>query len=104
MRKAIILLHNQEAGLLVEEDNETYTFVDNDSYVSEAISLTMPVSQKIYSFNEFPPFFEGLLPEGIMLEGLLKIKKLDKKDYFSQLICVGTDMIGDATVQLIDNE
>ena len=78
MRKAIILLHNQEAGQLVEEDNETYTFVDNDSYVSEAISLTMPVSQKIYSFNEFPPFFEGLLPEGIMLEGLLKIKKLDK--------------------------
>ena len=104
MRKAIILLHNQEARQLIEEDNGTYTFVYNDSYLSEPISLTMLVSQKIYSFNEFPPFFEGLLPEGIMLEGLLKIKKLDKKDYFSQLICVGTDMIGAATVQHIENE
>ena len=59
----------------------------------------MPVEQKEFEFNEFPPFFDGLLPEGIMLESLLKQKKIDKTDYFSQLIAVGADMVGAVTVE-----
>ena len=44
-------------------------------------------------------FFEGLLPEGIMLEGLLRYAKIDKNDYFSQLIQVGHDLVGNVTVE-----
>ncbi len=39
----------------------------------------MPVSDKVYEFSSFPPFFEGLLPEGYQLEGLLKFGKIDRK-------------------------
>lgn len=104
MRTALTKIHNIEAGLLIEEDNNTYTFVYKDDYSGEPVSLTMPISQKKYIFNNFPPFFEGLLPEGIMLEGLLKINKLDKNDYFSQLISVGEDVIGAVTLKLVINE
>ena len=46
-----------------------------------------------------PLFFEGLLPEGIMLEGLLKIGKIDKNDFFAQLIATGNDLVGAVTVK-----
>ena len=62
----------------------------------------MPTKEKIYKFDRFPPVFEGLLPEGIQLEGLLKIKKIDKHDYFSQLIAVGDDMVGAVTVKEVE--
>ena len=57
--------------------------------------------QKKYTFNKFPPFFEGLLPEGIQLEGLLKLNKIDRNDLFSQLIAVGDDVVGAVTVKEI---
>jgi hypothetical protein len=54
---------------------------------------------QIYSFDKFPPFFEGLLPEGVQLGGLLKIKKIDKDDLFSQLMAVGDELVGVITVK-----
>ncbi|WP_235893039.1 HipA N-terminal domain-containing protein, partial [Flavobacterium franklandianum] len=45
-----------------------------------------------------------LLPEGVMLEGLLRIVKIDKKDYFSQLIATGNDLVGAVTVKLMEDE
>jgi len=42
------------------------------------------------------------LPEGIQLEGLLKIRKIDRADYFSQLMAVGNDMVGAVTVEEIE--
>ncbi len=40
-----------------------------------------------------------MLPEGIMLEGLLKIAKIDKTDYFSQLIVTVNDLVGGVTAK-----
>jgi serine/threonine-protein kinase HipA len=61
----------------------------------------MPTNVKLYKFNKFPPFFDGLLPEGFQLDGLLKIRKIDKNDLMSQLIAVGEDLIGVITVKEI---
>jgi serine/threonine-protein kinase HipA len=61
----------------------------------------MLTSQKKYTFTGFPPFFEGLLPEGIQLDGLLLLKKIDKNDLFSQLIAVGDDVVGAVTIKEI---
>jgi serine/threonine-protein kinase HipA len=58
----------------------------------------MPIEQKDHDFDSFPPFFEGLLPEGEMLDGLLRQLKIDRKDYFTQLIAVGADTVGAVTV------
>ncbi|AOW09979.1 HipA N-terminal domain-containing protein [Flavobacterium gilvum] len=104
MRKAVIYVHDVRAGELMEEENGGYVFAYDEEYSLEPVSLTMPVTQRNYSFLTFPPFFEGLLPEGIMLEGLLKINKIDKKDYFSQLVAAGNDLVGAVTVKASSHE
>ena len=97
MRKAKILINNNEAGMLTETDT-SYCFQYLPEYNGEAISLTMPVRKEPYCFKTFPSFFDGLLPEGIQLEGLLRAKKIDKHDYFSQLLAVGEDVVGAITI------
>ena len=102
MRKAKVFVKGVEAGTLTElKQGKEYVFEYIDGYDSLDVSRTMPKNRKDYKFDKFPPFFDGLLPEGIQLEGLLKIKKIDKNDYFSQLIAVGEDMVGVVTVKEI---
>jgi len=100
MRKAKVYVKGREAGTLTEVvQGKEYLFEYLEDYKGLEVSRTMPVKGKVYRFNYFPPFFDGLLPEGPQLEGLLKLKKIDKHDYFSQLVAVGNDMIGSVTVK-----
>ncbi len=102
MRKAKVYNFGNPAGELTEiEQGKKYKFVYFDQYNGQPISLTMPVGKKEYSFEEFPPFFDGLLPEGVQLEALIRLMKIDKNDFFSQLIHVGKDLIGSVTVEEI---
>lgn len=99
MRKAEIFVHDEKAGVLTELPGGKFSLEYEKGYYKSPISLTMPVRESPYTFDSFPPFFDGLLPEGMMLEGLLKQQKLDKNDLFSQLICVGDDLVGAVTVR-----
>ena len=100
MRKAKVYVKGIEAGLLTElVKGKEYVFEYFDNYNGLEISRAIPTNQRVYKFNKFPPFFDGLLPEGIQLEGLLKIKKIDRTDYFSQLMAIGEDMVGVVTVK-----
>ncbi len=100
MRRARVLVKGILAGYLTEEARGgPYRFDYETDYDGKAVSLTMPLSQSSYSFEHFPPFFDGLLPEGVMLEGLLRLKKIDQFDYFSQLIAVGQDLVGAVTME-----
>ena len=102
MRKANVLVKGVNAGTLTElMQGKEYIFEYLDGYDGLEFSRTMPTKVTVYKFDKFPPFFDGLLPEGIQLEGLLKIKKIDKNDYFSQLLAVGEDMVGVVTVKEI---
>lgn len=98
MRKANIYMHGLHAGILEEsEPGQHYRFEYLQSYTGPPVSLTMPIASRSYNFSVFPPFFEGLLPEGAMLDGLLTRLKIDRHDYFSQLIVTGEDLVGAAT-------
>lgn len=99
MRKAKVLVSGNYAGILEEYSRKHYQFTYDEKYKGSPVSLTMPTSNKNYEYDKFPPFFEGLLPEGEMLEALLRKHKLDKKDYFGQLIKVGQDVVGAVTVE-----
>ena len=102
MKKAEVFMHGVQAGVLEElVPGKSYRFNYLEDYNGSPISLTMPVEGREFFFQNFPPFFDGLLPEGILLEGLLKQKKIDKYDYFSQLVAVGNDLVGAVTVQEI---
>lgn len=100
MRKAKVFVHGKESGILEEVlRGESYSFTYHDSYEGEPVSLTMPVTPKPFVFDEFPPFFDGLLPEGGQLESLLRNYKVDRRDLFSQLMIVGEDVVGCVTVK-----
>lgn len=102
MRRARVYVSEKEAGVLTELiPGKEYLFEYAEGYSGVPVSRTMPPEQTAYRYNEFPPFFEGLLPEGIQLDGLLSNSRIDKNDYFSQLIAVGEDLVGAVTVKEI---
>jgi serine/threonine-protein kinase HipA len=102
MRKAKVYNFGIPAGELIEiEPRQKYKFVYFDDYNGFPVSLTMPFAKKEFTFEEFPPFFDGLLPEGVQLEALIRQMKIDKNDFFSQLIHVGKDLVGSVTVEEI---
>ncbi len=99
MRKARVYVHGQLAGFLTEiERSKSYLFEYLEGYIGPPVSLTMEVGVRRYEFATFPPFFDGLLPEGGQLEALLRLRKLDRDDLFGQLLAVGGDMVGAVTV------
>lgn len=103
MRSIKIYNLGKLAGRLDEiEKGKIYKFSYDQNYLGPSISQTMPVAQKEFLYSEFPPFFDGLLPEGAQLENLLRITKSDRNDYFSHLITTGRDMVGSITVEEID--
>ncbi|MBC7660805.1 MAG: HipA N-terminal domain-containing protein [Chitinophagaceae bacterium] len=105
MRKARVFVNSKAAGLLIEQERgKNYEFLYDDTYVGNPVSLSMPVHKKRFMFDSFPPFFDGLLPEGDRLEALLRKRKLDSKNYMEQLIAVGSDMVGTVTVKGLDHE
>lgn len=105
MRKADVFLHEKKAGELLElEKGNLYVFEYDMDYEGPPVSVTMPSSQNKYIFDQFPPFFEGLLPEGANLDTLLRIEKIDKNDLFEILMTVGRDTVGAVTVKEANNE
>jgi serine/threonine-protein kinase HipA len=100
VKAANVFVHGQLAGRLEElEPGRRYRFSYQSGYDGPPVSLTMLTTSPEYTYDRFPPFFEGLLPEGVMLEGLLKQNKIDRLDYFSQLMVVGGDLVGAVTVR-----
>lgn len=105
MKRAKVFVNKDEAGILEEiEKSRSYRFFYHLNYKGSPVSLTMPIQKQEFHFNRFPPFFDGLLPEGVQLEGLLKQRKIDKDDHFEQLLAVGADLVGSVSVQAVDDE
>lgn len=70
MKKAVVFLRDIQAGILTEDENG-YTFqYDADFLTSdhaEAISLTLPLTNEPFNSKVLFPFFDGLIPEGWLL-------------------------------------
>lgn len=100
MRRADVFMHDIRAGVLEEISPRTaFRFTYDPAYDGPPVSLTAPVRPEPYEYEAFPPFLEGLLPEGYNLEALLRARKIDRQDLFSQLLAVGKDMVGAVTVR-----
>lgn len=101
MKTARIYQQNQLAGVLETQDNGSYRFTYEPGFLGEPVSLTMPTSQPVWEFSRFPAPFEGLLPEGVQLDALLRIRKLDRHDLFGQLVAVGHDVVGSLRIEAV---
>lgn len=103
MKKAKVFVDGIYAGELQEiEKSKRYRFLYDEKYNGSSVSLEMPTDVRIYEFDRFPPFFEGLLPEGMMLDALLRQSKIDRDDFMAQLTTVGADLVGNVTVEAIE--
>jgi serine/threonine-protein kinase HipA len=108
MRKAAIYYKEFLAGILTETDEGEYIFQYEDKYVQEhpkeSITLTMPVSLKAYTEKRLFPFFEGLIPEGWLLDIASKSWKINQNDRMGLLLACCQNCIGAVSVQPIPNE
>ena len=72
MKHAKVYFQDTLAGILTEDENG-YTFVYSEAYIADngmSISLTMPLQTKPITSDNMFPFFDGLIPEGWLLEVL----------------------------------
>lgn len=110
MRKASIFYNNLIAGILTETDDGDYLFEYTKDYVknhsNQFITFTMPVRIEVYKDNRLFPFFEGLIPEGWLLNIATKNWKLNPNDRMGLLLACCQNCIGAVSVQPIieDNE
>ncbi|MDM1528895.1 HipA N-terminal domain-containing protein [Myroides odoratimimus] len=100
-RQAKIYFRDQLAGYLLEGDNG-YSFHYDKEYLNtpnpKPISLTIPISENVYHSNVLFPFFDGLIPEGWLLDIGEKHWKLNPRDRFELLINLCRDTIGAVSV------
>ena len=100
MRTAEVLVNGIKAGVFIEVVIQyEYEFIYEANYQGYPVSLTLPLKTKHYKFSSFPAVFEGLLPEGMQLESLLRDKKINRRDLFALLIICGVDCVGAVTVR-----
>ncbi|HBS85311.1 MAG: phosphatidylinositol kinase [Bacteroidetes bacterium GWF2_38_335] len=103
MRKAEVYMHQIPAGELIEDENG-YTFFYNKEYLSNnelpPVSLTLPKNETPYRDKNLFPFFDGLIPEGWLLEIAQKNWKMNPRDRMGLLLTCCQDCIG--AVKIID--
>lgn len=108
MKQAKVYFQDKMAGILTEDDNG-YIFQYYPDYLQqedpEAISLTLPLTGKEYHDKVLFPFFDGLIPEGWLLNIAEKNWKIDGRDRMSLLLACCKDCIGAVSiVPMIEKE
>lgn len=107
MRKAEIRIHGTKAGWLTQ-DEDGYHFVYDLLYLKSdsplPVSLTLPLQEEPFTNKVLFPFFDGLIPEGWLLDIAEKNWKLNPRDRMGLLLACCKDCIGAASVHPIKEE
>jgi len=101
MRKAEIKFQDQTAGWLTEDENG-YHFQYSEQYLKsvnpEAISLTLPLQEKAHESKILFAFFDGLIPEGWLLDVAERNWKLNSRDRMGLLMACCKECIGAVSI------
>lgn len=107
MRRAKIFYKNKLAGILTEDD-AGYEFRYLPEYLSsetaKAVSLTLPLREDAYTSPVLFPFFDGLIPEGWLLDVALRNTDISILDRMSLLLTCCKDCIGAVGVVPIEEK
>lgn len=101
MRQADVYLHDRLAGRLVE-DIDGYTFRYAPAFLADRparLSATFPLRPEPFRDRILFPFFDGLIPEGWLLDIAADTWKLDPSDRMGLLLACCRDCIGAASVR-----
>lgn len=101
-RTAYVYVRDTFAGTLKETD-AGYSFVYDSEYLageaSTAVSLTLPMQAEEYTSKTMFPFFDGLIPEGWLLNIVTENWKIEPKDRFGLLLVACKDPIGNVRIK-----
>ncbi len=106
MKQAEVYYLGKLAGILTEDENG-YTFRYAEAYVSEKgmpISLTMPLQTEPFMSDNMFPFFDGLIPEGWLLDIAQANWKINPRDRMSLLLACCKDCIGAVSIVAITDQ
>jgi len=102
MRQGKVFYKDYFAGVIKETDEGEYIFQYDSNYVMDHsdhfITFTMPVSERPYTDNRLFPFFEGLIPEGWLLDIASKNWKINRNDRMGLLLACCQNCIGAVSV------
>lgn len=101
MKKALIIFKDAVAGTLSETE-DGYRFEYDRRYLSssdaKAVSLTLPLRSQPYTSNVLFPFFDGLIPEGWLLDIAERNWKISPNDRMALLLACCKDCIGAVSI------
>lgn len=101
-RTADVYVYNNFAGKLSETD-EGYSFSYDETYMAQGdnypVSLTLPIREEPYKSKTLFSFFDGLIPEGWLLDIVSRNWKIDPKDRFALLLVACKDPIGNVSIR-----
>lgn len=104
-RSGNVYVKNVFCGVVCETD-AGYSFEYNKDYLqnnqAQAVSLTLPLTKKPYQSKTLFAFFDGLIPEGWLLDIAEKNWKINYKDRMGLLLTCCKDCIG--AVSVVKNE
>lgn len=106
MRQGKVFYNDIFAGIITETNDGEYTFAYEPSYVKEYpkqfLTFSMPVTDKVYKDKRLFPFFEGLIPEGWLLDIASDNWKINKNDRMGLLLACCKNCIGSVSVEPLD--
>ena len=101
MKQAKVFVGDIYAGTLTENEYG-YEFMYESDYLksegAEAVSITLPLTDKPYRDKVLFPFFDGLIPEGWLLDIAEQSWKISARDRFSLLLACCKDCIGNISI------
>ena len=101
-RQAYVFIRDIFAGIILETD-EGYSFKYDSEYLKDPQSLpasiTLPLTDIEYKSPTLFAFFDGLIPEGWLLDVASRNWKLSKNDRFGLLMVCCRDCVGDVSVR-----
>lgn len=103
MKQGKVFYNEHLAGIITETDDGEYWFEYDLSYIeqfpSQAISFSFPVSKKVFKDQRLFPFFDGLIPEGWLLDIASESWKINKNDRMGLLLACCQNCIGAVSVE-----
>ena len=108
MRRGEVYYKDRLAGIITETNDGEFVFQYDLKYIKEHpndfMTFTMPVADKPYKEKRLFPFFEGLIPEGWLLEIASKNWKINRNDRMGLLLACCQNCIGAVSVKPISEE
>jgi serine/threonine-protein kinase HipA len=102
MRSGKVYYKEHLAGVISESDEGEYVFQYSEQYVKDHpdafITFTMPVTHEPYKENRLFSFFDGLIPEGWLLDIASKNWKINRSDRMGLLLACCQNCIGAVSV------